>query len=90
MALVDNSLLVYAADNTLSHFLVVPTDDSVTLRLCGSMSFDGVIAHPSAVRALSWMIPSAQKRSSFRLTAVAGWRSAPRRTDSARRARRPG
>jgi len=62
MALVDNSLLVYTVDNTLSHYLIVPTEDTITLRLCGSMSFDGVIAHPSAVRALSWMIPGAQKR----------------------------
>ncbi|KAI0035243.1 RIC1-domain-containing protein [Vararia minispora EC-137] len=62
MALVDNSLLVYTIDNTLSHFLVVPTDDSIMLHLCGSMSFDGVIAQPSAVRALSWMIPGAQKQ----------------------------
>ena len=61
MALVDNSLLVYTADNVLTHYLVVPTEASIALRMCGSISFEGVIAHPAAVRALSWMIPSAQK-----------------------------
>jgi RAB6A-GEF complex partner protein 1 len=62
LSLVDNSLLAYTADNTLAHFLVVPTRDGVRLHHCGSISFDGVVANPTAVRALSWMIPSAQKR----------------------------
>ncbi|KZV74702.1 RIC1-domain-containing protein [Peniophora sp. CONT] len=62
MALVDNSLLVYTADNVLTHYLVVPTEASIALRMCGSIGFEGVIAHPAAVRALSWMIPSAQKQ----------------------------
>ena len=62
MSLVDNSLLVYTADNTLHHYLIIPTQDNIKLHLCGSISFEGVIAAPSAVRVLSWMIPSAQKR----------------------------
>jgi len=62
MSLVDNSLLVYAADNSLSHYLITPTDDSIKLHLCGSITFDGIIVSPSAVRMLSWMIPPAQKR----------------------------
>ena len=62
LSLVDNSLLVYTADNTLYHYLIIPTADSIKLHLCGSITFDGVIAVPGAVRALSWMIPSAQKR----------------------------
>ncbi|OCH96704.1 RIC1-domain-containing protein [Obba rivulosa] len=62
LSLVDNSLLVYTADNTLHHYLIVPTADSIKLHHCGSISFDGVIAVPGAVRALSWMIPSAQKQ----------------------------
>ncbi|EMD41642.1 hypothetical protein CERSUDRAFT_128592 [Gelatoporia subvermispora B] len=62
MSLVDNSLLVYTADNTLHHYLIVPTTDTIKLHLCGSISFDGIIAVPGAVRALSWMIPSAQKQ----------------------------
>jgi hypothetical protein len=55
-------LLVYTADNTLFHYLIVPTTDTIKLHLCGSITFDGIIAAPSAVRLLSWMIPSAQKR----------------------------
>lgn len=69
LSLVDNSLLVYTADNTLYHYLIVPTADTIKLHLCGSITFSGIIAAPSAVRMLSWMIPSAQKRmSSIRLT----------------------
>jgi len=62
MSLVDNSLLVYTADNTLFHYLIVPTADTIKLHLCGSITFDGIIAAPNAVRLLSWMIPTAQKR----------------------------
>ncbi|GAW09871.1 RIC1-domain-containing protein [Lentinula edodes] len=62
LSLVDNSLLVYCADNTLFHFLIIPTADTIKLHLCGSITFNGVIATPSAVRMLSWMIPSAQKQ----------------------------
>ncbi|KAH8100482.1 RIC1-domain-containing protein [Cristinia sonorae] len=61
MSLVDNSLLVYTADNTLYHYLIKPIEDSIELLACGSINFDGVILSPTAVRVLSWMIPSAQK-----------------------------
>jgi hypothetical protein len=71
LSLVDNSLLVYTTDNTLLHFLVVPTADTIKLHLAGSISFDGVVANPNAVRALSWMIPTAQKRQ-FPLTICCG------------------
>jgi len=63
LSLVDNSLLVYTADNTLHHYLIVPTEDAITLHLCGSIAFSGIINAPSAVRMLSWMIPASQKRS---------------------------
>ncbi|TFK57640.1 RIC1-domain-containing protein [Heliocybe sulcata] len=62
LSLVDNSLLVYTMDNTLIHYLIVPTADTIKLHLCGSITFDGIIAAPSAVRMLSWMIPNAQKQ----------------------------
>lgn len=62
MSLVDNSLLVYTSDNTLYHYLIVPTEKTIKLLLCGSITFDGIIAAPNAVRLLSWMIPSAQKQ----------------------------
>lgn len=61
MALLDNSLLVYTADNMLYHFLVIPTKETIKLHLCGSISFQGILQVPSRVRALSWMIPQAQK-----------------------------
>jgi hypothetical protein len=64
MSLVDNSLLVYCTDNVLRHYLIIPTADTIRLHTCGSISFDGVIASPNAVRVLSWMIPASQKRKS--------------------------
>ncbi|KAL1407763.1 WD40 repeat protein [Vanrija albida] len=60
--LLDNSLLVYTADSMLYHFLILPTQTSIRLQLCGSIGFSGLISVPSRVRALSWMIPEAQKR----------------------------
>ena len=65
LSIVDNSLLVFMTDNTLLHYLIAPTADTIRLHLAGSISFDGVIANPNAVRVLSWMIPAAQKRKSF-------------------------
>lgn len=62
LSLVDNSLLVYTADNTLYHYLIIPTAETIKLHQCGSISFDGVISVPGAVRSLSWMVPNAQKR----------------------------
>jgi hypothetical protein len=62
LSLVDNSLLVYTADNMLSHYLIIPTANTIKLHLCGSITFDGIITLPSAMRVLSWMIPNAQKR----------------------------
>jgi hypothetical protein len=65
LSLVDNSLLVYTADNTLFHFLIIPTSETIKLHLCGSISFNGIITAPRTVKVLSWMIPAAQKRMSF-------------------------
>jgi hypothetical protein len=62
MSLLDNSLLVYTADNTLYHFLIIPTNESIKLHMCGSISFAGIVQVPSRVRSLSWLIPEAQKR----------------------------
>ncbi|KAF8649858.1 hypothetical protein AX16_005620 [Volvariella volvacea WC 439] len=62
LSLVDNSLLVYTADNNLLHYLIVPTTDTIKLHLCGSITFNGIIVAPTAVRMLSWMIPAAQKQ----------------------------
>ena len=64
MSLLDNSLLVYTADNTLYHFLILPTRDQIRMHLCGSICFQGIVQVPSRVRALSWLIPDAQKRRS--------------------------
>jgi hypothetical protein len=61
ISLVDNSLLVYTENNELYHYLVLPTADTVALHCCGSISFDGIVAEPTLVRGMSWMVPSSQK-----------------------------
>lgn len=58
----DNSLLAYTSDNTLYHFLVVPNDDGVKLRMCSSIGFEGVVGNPARVRGMSWLIPRSQHR----------------------------
>jgi len=62
LSLIDNSLLVYTTDNILAHYLIIPTNDTIELHLCGSISFSGVITSPNSVRGLSWMIPNGQKQ----------------------------
>jgi hypothetical protein len=64
LSLVDNSLLVYTADNSLYHFLVIPTAETIKLHMCGSISFEGVVAAPGLVRCMSWMIPASHKSKS--------------------------
>ena len=49
-------------NNMLSHYLIIPTPDTIKLHFCGSITFNGVIVAPSAVRVLSWMIPNSEKR----------------------------
>ncbi len=61
-SLFDNSLLVYTADNTFYHFLIDLTHDRIRLRLCGSITFEGVVGEPARVRGMSWMIPEGQQR----------------------------
>lgn len=82
ISLVDNTLLVYTADNTLFHYLIVPTTETIKLHLCGSISFDGIVTTPSVVRGMSWMIPGIQKRA--RVCTVR------KIADDCCRARRPG
>src|ERR1700742_279947 len=64
MTLMENSLLVYTADNVLSHFIIIPTTKTIRLQLCGSIEFEGVIAFPRTVRSITWMIPDSQKSKS--------------------------
>lgn len=77
MSLHDNSLLVYTTANTFYHFLIVPTADSVELKLCGSISFEGVVSLPGRVRAMSWLIPPAQKSESPSRLPSRPWTDSP-------------
>ncbi|KAJ7814122.1 RIC1-domain-containing protein [Mycena olivaceomarginata] len=54
---------LYSRDMELSNQNVLHREiiSCPVLHLCGSITFNGIIAAPSAVRMLSWMIPSAQK-----------------------------
>ncbi|PWN40610.1 RIC1-domain-containing protein [Ceraceosorus guamensis] len=60
--LFDNSLLVYTHDNTFFHYLIDTEQDDIRLKLCGSITFDGVVAEPSRVRGMSWMVPPSQQQ----------------------------
>lgn len=66
-SLFEDSLLVYTADNTFYHYLIIVDQKSISLQLCGSITFEGVVGEPERVRGLSWMIPKAQQRK-FRLS----------------------
>ncbi|CAO1625213.1 unnamed protein product [Parajaminaea phylloscopi] len=61
-SLFEDSLLVYTADNTLYHYLIIVTRDEISLQLCGSITFGGVVGEPERVRGLSWMIPKSQQQ----------------------------
>lgn len=55
-----DSLLVYTYDNTLLHYIIVPTASSVRLVQVGQIGFHGIIRAPPRVRAISWILPDAQ------------------------------
>ncbi len=61
-SLFDNSLVVYTADKHFLPFLIDLSQDRIRLRLCGSITFDGVVGEPARVRGMSWMIPESQQR----------------------------
>jgi hypothetical protein len=65
ISIFDSSLLVYTADNTLHHLLIRQTQFGATrLRMCGSIGFEGVVADPSKVRGMSWLVPKSQQSES--------------------------
>ena len=55
-----DSLLVYTYDNTLLHYIIVPTASSIRLVQVGQIGFHGIIRAPPRVRAISWILPDAQ------------------------------
>ncbi len=57
LTLVEDSLLVFTADNTLYHFLVTTTKNTVELMEVGRVSFNGIIRSPARVRAITWIVP---------------------------------
>lgn len=63
VAVIDSSLLVYTVDNTFHHFLIRQNGPaSASVRLCGSIGFEGVVPDPRAVRGMSWLVPRSQQR----------------------------
>jgi hypothetical protein len=69
IAVFDSSLLVYTADNTFYHFLIVSFKEGTKLRMCGSIGFEGVVHDPFRVRGMSWLVPKSQQRE-FDVTSV--------------------
>lgn len=64
LSVFDSSLLVYTADNTFHHYLIRHAKNASTtrLRMCGSIGFEGVVADPTKVRGMSWLVPKSQQR----------------------------
>lgn len=56
----NDSLLVYTYDNTLLHYILVPSGNSVKLVQVGQIGFHGIIRAPPRVRAISWILPEGQ------------------------------
>ena len=55
-----DSLLIYTYDNTLLHFIIIPTSSSIRLVQVGQIGFHGIIRAPPRVRAISWILPEDQ------------------------------
>ncbi|WPG99754.1 putative ribosome control protein [Acrodontium crateriforme] len=55
-----DSLLVYTHDNTLQHYIITATSNSVKLLQVGQIGFHGIIRAPPRVRAISWILPDDQ------------------------------
>lgn len=60
----EDSLLVYTYENILYHYVINVTDGSVTLVQVGQIALHGIIRAPPRVRALSWILPEDQIRTS--------------------------
>jgi len=68
MSLLGDSLLVYCQDNTLLHFLIIPStlngtgfsQDTPRLVQLGQINFRGIIHSPTRVRSISWILPDSQ------------------------------
>jgi hypothetical protein len=67
MSLQDSALLVLTSDNTLYHYAISPTRDSIKLSLCNSISLQGLLPTTSRIRCLSWFVPALQRRESTKL-----------------------
>ena len=56
----SDSLLVYTYDNTLLHYIIIPTSSSLRLVQVGQIGFHGIIRAPPRVRSISWILSEDQ------------------------------
>ncbi len=56
----EDSLLVYAYNNLLYHFIFAPVSGSIKLVQVGQIAFHGIVRSPARVRGLSWILPESQ------------------------------
>lgn len=61
----EDSLLVYTYDNILYHYVINVSNATVTLVQVGQIALHGIIRAPPRVRALSWILPEDQIRTSY-------------------------
>lgn len=60
----EDSLLVYTYDNILYHYVISVADAAFKLIQVGQIALNGIIRAPPRVRALSWILPEDQIRTS--------------------------
>jgi hypothetical protein len=58
----EDSLLVYTHENTLYHYVITASNETVRLVLVGHIAFHGIVRSPARVRAVSWILPDEQIR----------------------------
>ena len=61
MSRIDDSLLVYTADNILHHFMFTAADEAGLLQI-GQISLGGIVHAPTRVRSISWFLPPSHIR----------------------------
>jgi len=58
----EDSLLVYTCENILYHYVINVANATVKLVQVGQIALHGIIRAPPRVRALSWILPEDQIR----------------------------
>ena len=58
----QDSLLAYAFENVLYHYVISVAADNVNLVQVGQIALHSIVRAPARVRAVSWVLPDEQLR----------------------------